>query len=183
MEKHILNSNIFSIKLPWLRSFIKRLFDIVVSVIFLLFLGPVFTLIAIAIKRDSPGPVFYHGRRMGRWGKPFLILKFRTMYEDPKSYRGPKVTGHNDTRITPLGKWLRNTKINEMPQFWNVLKGEMSLVGPRPERPHFVEQFKENHSLSSSIEISLKTGENVEKMFIRITKMMLKAHNLEVNLL
>jgi lipopolysaccharide/colanic/teichoic acid biosynthesis glycosyltransferase len=113
----------------------KRVFDIIVSSFVLLLLSPVFTLIALAIKRDSPGPVFYRGRRIGRNGKVFRILKFRTMYEDAKSYTGPKVTAHDDDRITPLGGWLRDTKINEFPQFWNVLKGDMSIVGPRPEDP------------------------------------------------
>ena len=119
----------------WFGNVLKRAFDIVVSLITLVFLSPFFALIAIAIKRDTPGPVFYRGSRIGRGGKVFKILKFRTMYEDPESYAGPSVTAKDDTRITPLGRWLRDTKINEFPQFWNVLKGEMSLVGPRPEDP------------------------------------------------
>jgi lipopolysaccharide/colanic/teichoic acid biosynthesis glycosyltransferase len=113
----------------------KRGFDILVSFIVLILLAPFYGLIALAIHRDSPGPVFYRGSRMGRGGKPFQILKFRTMYEDPASYIGPAVTAQDDPRITELGRWLRDTKINELPQFWNVLKGDMSLVGPRPEDP------------------------------------------------
>ncbi len=111
----------------------KRLFDIVASLIGLILLSPFFLWIGLLIKRDSPGPVFYWGPRMGRNGKPFKILKFRTMYETPKSYAGPRVTAKGDDRITKLGHWLRDTKINELPQLWNVLIGEMSLVGPRPE--------------------------------------------------
>ncbi|MBV5337471.1 MAG: sugar transferase, partial [Deltaproteobacteria bacterium] len=111
----------------------KRLFDIIMSLIGLLLLSPVFLYVASLIKRDSPGPVFYWGSRMGMNMKPFRILKFRTMYEDQRSYNGPSVTAHGDDRITPLGHWLRDTKINELPQLWNVLIGEMSLVGPRPE--------------------------------------------------
>lgn len=118
-----------------LGDLVKRWFDILVSIIILIILAPVYGLIALAIRKDSPGPVIYRGPRMGRNGKPFRILKFRTMYEDPSSYSGPIVTAHDDPRITELGQWLRNTKINELPQFWNVLKGEMSLVGPRPEDP------------------------------------------------
>lgn len=116
-----------------IRNLIKRSFDITAALIGLVLLSPVFVYIAILLKSDSPGPVFYWGKRMGRYGKPFRILKFRTMYETPESYQGPPVTGDKDSRITPLGHWLRDTKINELPQLWNVLIGEMSLVGPRPE--------------------------------------------------
>lgn len=116
----------------------KRLVDIVVALIGLLFLFPLFILIAFWIKRDSPGPVFYRGPRIGKDGKPFAILKFRTMQETPASYNGPRVTAKDDPRITSLGRWLRDTKLNELPQFWNVLRGDMSLVGPRPEDPELV---------------------------------------------
>lgn len=113
----------------------RRVLDIILSLIGLIILSPLFLLISIAIKRSSPGPVFYWGPRMGKNEKVFRILKFRTMYERKESYAGPKVTAENDTRITPLGRILRQTKINELPQLWNVLVGEMSLVGPRPEDP------------------------------------------------
>ncbi|MDQ3004974.1 MAG: sugar transferase [Chloroflexota bacterium] len=115
------------------RKLAKRAFDIVMSLIGLIILAPVFVYVAILIKRDSPGPIFFWGSRMGRGGKPFKMLKFRTMYERIESYQGPPVTANGDARITPLGQWLRDTKINELPQLWNVLIGEMSLVGPRPE--------------------------------------------------
>jgi lipopolysaccharide/colanic/teichoic acid biosynthesis glycosyltransferase len=128
----------------WFSNLTKRFLDIGGSTLALVLLSPVFGLIALAIKRDSPGPVFYRGERMGRGGKKFNILKFRTMHETPVSYLGPKVTAHDDTRITPLGRWLRDTKLNEMPQFWNVLKGEMSLVGPRPEDPGFTKTWPED---------------------------------------
>jgi lipopolysaccharide/colanic/teichoic acid biosynthesis glycosyltransferase len=118
-----------------IKDIVKRAFDIVVSLAVLILLSPFFGLIALAIKRDTPGPVFYRGNRFGRGGKPFNILKFRTMFETSESYSGPKVTAHDDPRVTPLGRWLRDTKLNELPQFWNVLKGDMSLVGPRPEDP------------------------------------------------
>jgi lipopolysaccharide/colanic/teichoic acid biosynthesis glycosyltransferase len=122
----------------WRSLFLKRSFDIILSGLGLLALTPLFLLIALAIKRDSFGPVFYRGARVGRGGKPFGILKFRTMRECAESYQGPRITTHDDTRITPLGQWLRDTKLNELPQLWNVLMGEMSLVGPRPEDPEFV---------------------------------------------
>ena len=119
----------------------KRVFDFLVALVGLLLLSPVFGLIALAIKRDSPGPVFYWGSRVGLRGKIFRILKFRTMYETLESYDGPKITAQNDPRITSLGQWLRDTKLNELPQLWNVLLGEMSLVGPRPEDPEIVEKW------------------------------------------
>jgi lipopolysaccharide/colanic/teichoic acid biosynthesis glycosyltransferase len=105
-------------------------------------LSPFFGIIGILIKRDTPGPVFYRGLRMGRHEKPFKILKFRTMYEKPASYNGSSITGNGDPRITPIGGWLRETKLNELPQLWNVLKGEMSLVGPRPELPKMVQLYE-----------------------------------------
>lgn len=115
------------------RNAMKRCFDFTMALTGLILLAPVFAYISILIKRDSPGPVFFWGTRMGKNGKPFRILKFRTMYETPESYKGPRVTAEQDSRITPLGHWLRDTKLNEFPQLWNVLIGEMSLVGPRPE--------------------------------------------------
>jgi lipopolysaccharide/colanic/teichoic acid biosynthesis glycosyltransferase len=118
-----------------LDALIKRLIDVLASSFGLLLLAPLFIFLAWRIKKDSPGPVFYRGPRLGRGGKTFHILKFRTMYENPASYSGPSITAEGDPRITPLGKWLRDTKLNELPQLWNVLLGDMSLVGPRPEDP------------------------------------------------
>jgi lipopolysaccharide/colanic/teichoic acid biosynthesis glycosyltransferase len=120
---------------------VKRAFDIVLSGVGLLILSPIFLLVAILIKRDSPGPVFFRGMRLGLGDKPFFILKFRTMREDAASYAGPPLTAEDDPRITSLGKWLRDTKINELPQLWNVLMGEMSLVGPRPEEPSLAQTW------------------------------------------
>jgi len=117
---------------------VKRLMDVTVAALGLILLAPFFLVLAILIKRDSPGPVFYWGKRVGRFGREFHILKFRTMREEPASYTGPPLTGRDDPRITPLGQWLRDTKLNELPQLWNVLRGEMSLVGPRPEAPEIV---------------------------------------------
>jgi len=125
-------------------NFSKRAFDIIMALMGLIVVSPFWAIIAILIKRDSPGPVFYRGPRVGKDGKIFDILKFRTMYECPESYSGPRVTSKEDNRITPLGQWLRDTKINELPQLWNVLVGEMSFVGPRPEDPEFVEAWPED---------------------------------------
>ena len=126
-----------------IRDFFKRLMDVVFSALALMILSPFFGIIGILIKRDTPGPVFYRGLRMGRHEKPFKILKFRTMFEKPASYNGSSITGNGDPRITPIGGWLRETKLNELPQLWNVLKGEMSLVGPRPEAIEIVEAWPE----------------------------------------
>ena len=128
---------------PRLDRFIKRAFDLCAAFWGLVLLSPFFLLIACALKRESPGPVFYRGPRMGRDGKTFGILKFRTMHECPASYEGPCITGRDDDRVTPLGRWLRHTKINELPQLWNVLVGEMSLVGPRPEDPEIAATWPE----------------------------------------
>ena len=117
---------------------IKRLFDIVISSIALLFLLPLFLIIGIAIKLDSRGSVFYKGERVGRYGKPFKMYKFRSMVANASKI-GPSVTYKEDPRITKVGRFLRNTKLDELPQLINVLKGDMSLVGPRPETDdHFV---------------------------------------------
>ena len=125
----------------WLSDLFKRAFDIVVASLILLLSAPFFGIIGIAIKRSSPGPVFYRGLRVGRNGKAFNIIEFRTMDETPESYAGPRVTAHDYERITPIGHWLRDTKLNEFPQFLNVLKGDMSLVGPCPEDPQFAETW------------------------------------------
>ena len=117
----------------WGGKVAKRGLDVLLSALGLLILAPFFGLVAILIKREGPGPVFFRGPRAGLGGGEFGILKFRTMAETAESYNGPRITARNDKRITPLGKWLRDTKLNELPQLWNVLVGEMSLVGPRPE--------------------------------------------------
>lgn len=122
-------------------NFFLRTRDIIVATIGLLFLFPFLVFIAIKIKRDSPGPVLFKGPRVGKNGNVFYILKFRTMYENRASYQGPRITGENDSRITKVGSWLRETKLNELPQLWNVLVGEMSLVGPRPEDPEIAKTW------------------------------------------
>ena len=109
----------FSLR-AWRGKGFKRAFDFVLSGLGLLILSPLFLLIAIIIKRNSPGPVFYRGARLGRGDRAFFILKFRSMREEAASYAGPPLTAEDDPRITPLGKWLRDTKLNELPQLWNV---------------------------------------------------------------
>jgi lipopolysaccharide/colanic/teichoic acid biosynthesis glycosyltransferase len=119
---------------------IKRLFDIVGAFLGLVILTPVYIVIAILVKMDSPGPVFFKGKRIGQHGKPFDLLKFRSMVPDAPN-KGAAITAGDDPRITRIGRVLRKTKLDELPSFWNVLKGEMSLVGPRPEAPSWVEKY------------------------------------------
>lgn len=123
---------------------IKRLFDLLVSGAALLVLSPLFLVAAILIRLDSGGPVIFKQRRAGLRGKDFFILKFRTMVTDA-SARGGLLTTGRDQRITGAGKWLRASKIDELPQLWNVFAGEMSFVGPRPEVPEFVAKFSDDY--------------------------------------
>src|SRR6185436_16935761 len=123
-------------------SILKRIIDIGIAGTVLLAISPLFGLIALIIKRSSKGPVFYKQERMGLDGKAFNVYKFRSMYEGAEDETGPVWARDNDPRCTPVGKWLRRFDLDELPQLWNVVRGDMSIVGPRPERPYFVEQFK-----------------------------------------
>jgi lipopolysaccharide/colanic/teichoic acid biosynthesis glycosyltransferase len=128
---------------PKISFLMKRLFDVIGSCIGLFLIWPFLLFFAIRLKIDSPGPAYYQGPRSGKNGRIFQIYKFRTMYECPESYAGAQVTSQDDNRITKYGAWLRDTKINELPQLWNILKGDMSFVGPRPEHPDIVAQWSE----------------------------------------
>jgi len=137
---------VISVDEPPLRGVLllaKRLMDIVVSATFLLLFSPFLLLIGLLIKLTSKGPVLYHQERMGLDGKKFIMHKFRTMVCDAESQTGPVMCSPDDPRITKVGKFLRRFSLDEIPQLVNVLKGEMSLVGPRPERPVFVKEFRE----------------------------------------
>lgn len=119
---------------------VKRTLDLILSLIGLLFFFPLLLTIPMLIKREDNGPVFYRGVRVGRYGKPFRIFKFRTMVVDAEK-RGGASTADDDPRITRIGKFLRHYKLDELPQLINVIKGEMSIVGPRPEVPQYVKMF------------------------------------------
>ena len=119
---------------------IKRAFDIVASALGLIILSPLFALIALQVKLSSRGPVFYSQERIGLYGLPFCIFKFRTMIEHAEEGT-PQLTRDDDPRITKIGHWLRKYRLDELPQLWNILRGDMSIVGPRPERPFFIEQI------------------------------------------
>jgi Undecaprenyl-phosphate glucose phosphotransferase len=130
------------VPLRGLNSILKRAIDMAISGAALLVFGLPILIMAAIIKRTSAGPVFYKQERMGLDGKAFQVFKFRSMYEGAEDETGPVWARDNDPRCTPVGRWLRRFDLDELPQLWNVLKGDMSIVGPRPERPYFVEQFK-----------------------------------------
>ncbi|MBR1850151.1 MAG: sugar transferase [Bacteroidales bacterium] len=119
---------------------VKRIADVVISLLALIILSPVFLVTAIIVKCTSPGPVFYAQERIGRHGVPFMMHKFRSMYVDAEAM-GPALSKDNDPRITPFGRFMRKVRLDEIPQFYNVLKGTMSIVGPRPERQFFIDQI------------------------------------------
>jgi exopolysaccharide biosynthesis polyprenyl glycosylphosphotransferase len=126
------------------QRFFKRIFDIILSFFGIILLSPVMIITAILIKLTSKGPVIYKQKRITVGNRPFDVLKFRTMYDGAEDETGPVLSDADDPRITKVGRVLRNLRIDELPQLFNVLKGEMSFVGPRPERPFFVEQFSKD---------------------------------------
>jgi Undecaprenyl-phosphate glucose phosphotransferase len=134
--------NINEPPLQGFNSIVKRAIDVAISTVALALLAIPLAIIAVLVKTSSKGAVLFHQERMGLDGKPFKIVKFRSMYEDAERHTGPVWAVADDPRVTPVGRFLRRSNLDELPQLWNVLRGDMSIVGPRPERPHFVEQFK-----------------------------------------
>ena len=120
---------------------VKRFCDVVVSTVFLTMLAPLLGALALGVKLSSPGPILFRQVRVGQHGRPIEVLKFRSMKMNDDS--DVKWTVDDDPRLTPIGRWLRRLSLDELPQLWNVLRGDMSLIGPRPERPHFVETFRQ----------------------------------------
>ena len=176
---------------PWQNS-MKRLLDISISFLSILLLIPFYVLIAILIKQNSKGPIFFLQERIGKNGTPFKIIKFRTMFVNAES-NGPQLSSTNDSRITPIGKFLRKTRIDEFPQFMNVLKGDMSLVGPRPERQFYINQIveKEPHYLqltsvrpgiTSWGQVKFGYAENVNEMIRRMKYDLLYLKNRSLSL-
>ncbi|PYG89468.1 Undecaprenyl-phosphate glucose phosphotransferase [Ruminiclostridium sufflavum DSM 19573] len=122
---------------------LKRIFDIIVSFLAIIILSPVYVMIALGVKLTSPGPMLFKQERVGAGNKPFMMLKFRSMCIQKEDDEKTKWTTPNDTRVTKFGAFIRKTSLDELPQFFNVLKGDMSIIGPRPERPYWVEKFKD----------------------------------------
>ncbi|HEL2412001.1 TPA: sugar transferase [Streptococcus suis] len=131
------------------QGFVKRTLDFLMAGLLLLLSSPIFVLTAILIKLESPGPIFYRQDRVTKENRVFSILKFRSMREDAERTSGPVLAHANDNRVTRIGKFIRRSRIDELPQLLNVLKGDMSMVGPRPERPFFVEQFIQENNYYS----------------------------------
>lgn len=129
--------------IPLSRLWLKRIFDIILALIGMIILFIAVIIFAPIIKLTSPGPVFYSQKRVGYMGRPITIRKFRSMRNDAEKKTGAVWAQKDDPRVTPIGKFMRKTRIDELPQFWNILVGDMSLVGPRPERPQLTEEFYE----------------------------------------
>ncbi|MFM5999592.1 MAG: exopolysaccharide biosynthesis polyprenyl glycosylphosphotransferase [Dolichospermum sp.] len=135
-------SSDFRLVSSYIHQQIKRFTDIIVTILLFILLFPLMVLVGLMIKLDSPGPIFYSQLRTGLNGKPFLVYKFRSMYQEAEK-QGAQWATQRDPRITRVGHWLRLLRIDELPQLWNVLRSEMSLIGPRPERPEFDVKLKE----------------------------------------
>jgi sugar transferase (PEP-CTERM system associated) len=121
----------------------KRIFSVLISAVLLVLFSPVILLLMVLIKLDSKGPIFYRQERVGQDGRTFMLVKFRSMHENAEEKTGPAWCKEGDSRVTRIGRFLRKSRLDELPQFFNVFRGDMSLVGPRPERPHFVRQLAE----------------------------------------
>lgn len=164
--------------MPYWQRAVKRLMDILFSILALFCLIPFFIFSAIAVKLSSPGPIFFLQYRVGKGGRAFKIIKFRTMYQDAEK-AGPQLSTEGDPRITPIGRFMRKTRLDEFPQFMNVLMGQMSLVGPRPERQFYIDQITDiepqymhltrvRPGITSWGQVKFGYAENVEQMLQRM---------------
>jgi exopolysaccharide biosynthesis polyprenyl glycosylphosphotransferase len=171
---------------------IKHALDKVMSVLVLTLLSPFYLYIAVRVKRDSTGPVFFRQERIGYRGRPFTIYKFRTMYAD-SAQKGPLLTEKDDPRVTPFGRFLRKYRLDELPQFWNVLIGDMSLVGPRPEQRYYIDQIVKKapyyyllHNVRPGITswgmVKYGYAETVEKMIERLDYDIMYYENMSLTL-
>ena len=170
---------------------IKRAFDIVASALGLILLSPLFALIALQVRISSRGPVIYSQKRTGQYGLPFRIYKFRTMINNAEADGVPHLTLDDDPRITKIGHWLRKYRLDELPQLWNILRGDMSIVGPRPERPFFIEQimkeapyycllYKVRPGLTSWGPIRVGYTDTMEKMIERLNADIVYVENMSI---
>ena len=175
----------------WQKS-TKRLFDVATSFLVLLLLSPMYFIIGVLVKTSSKGPMFFKQERIGINGLPFNIIKFRTMFLDSEK-NGPQLSSSHDKRITPIGKILRKTRLDEFPQFWNVIIGDMSIVGPRPERQFFIDKISEKdpqylylHKVRPGItswgQVKFGYAENVDEMVHRMKYDLLYIRNMSLAL-
>ena len=171
---------------------IKRAFDVIVSLVMLIMLTPVYAVVALLVRCTSQGPIIYRQERIGLHGLPFDILKFRTMYVASENER-PQLCADDDPRVTPVGRFLRKYRLDELPQFWNVFKGEMSIVGPRPERRYFINQieqeapyycmiYKVRPGLTSWGPIKVGYTDTLEKMIRRLNFDVVYLENMSLRL-
>ena len=176
--------------MPSWQKTVKRLLDILISVIAIVLLIPVFTILSVIIKTGSKGEIIFRQKRIGLNNIPFEIFKFRSMYIDAEN-NGPQLSSQNDKRITPIGKFMRKSRLDETPQFFNVLRGEMSLVGPRPERQFFIDQiiqraphYKHISSVKPGItswgQVKYGYAENVDEMIARLKFDLLYVENMSL---
>ena len=179
--------------MPVWQRVVKRVFDIVASVFALIILSPVFLACAIIVKATSKGPVFYVQERIGKGGRPFKMAKFRSMRVDAEAAGTPQLSSDDDPRITKFGKFMRKVRLDEIPQFWTVLKGDMSLVGYRPERQYFIEKIEERApyyrlllmvkpGITSWGEVKYGYAENVDEMVERLKYDVLYIENVNLAL-
>ncbi|MCR4965456.1 MAG: sugar transferase [Bacteroidales bacterium] len=192
---HVLSEPFMTISPKYLtvwQSVIKRGFDIVMSLIAMILLLPLYIVLAIAVKCSSPGPIFYKQERIGLHGKPFNIIKFRSMYVDAEK-SGPMLSSKEDNRITKIGRFMRQYRLDETPQFFNVLRNDMSLVGPRPERQYYIEKITERApyytllldikpGITSWGEVKYGYAENVDEMIERLRWDLLYIENMSLQM-
>ncbi len=141
MAKEMVITELKFIKLSTKEDFVKRAFDLLLSSLGLILSLPLWFIFAILIWLEDRGPIFYRQKRVGKNGRIFEVLKFRSMIKEAEKYTGPIWASENDPRVTKVGRVLRATAMDELPQLWNIFKGDMSFVGPRPERPELVKEF------------------------------------------
>lgn len=179
--------------MPIWQRVVKRIFDVVVSVLVLVVLSPVYLITAIIVKATSPGPVFYVQERIGKNGKPFKMAKFRSMRVDAEANCTPQLSSDDDPRITKFGKFMRKVRLDEIPQFWTVLKGDMSIVGYRPERQYYIDKIMERAPYYSMLllvkpgitswgEVKFGYAENVDEMIERLKYDILYIENVSIGL-
>lgn len=179
--------------MPIWQQVIKRLFDIVVSLFVMVVFSPVYLITAIIVKVTSPGPVFYVQERIGKNGRPFKMAKFRSMRVDAEANSTPQLSSDRDPRITKFGKFMRKVRLDEIPQFWTVLKGDMSIVGYRPERQYYIDQIVERApyynmlllvkpGITSWGEVKFGYAENVDEMVERLKYDILYIENVSISL-
>ncbi|MCB0614903.1 MAG: exopolysaccharide biosynthesis polyprenyl glycosylphosphotransferase, partial [Phaeodactylibacter sp.] len=178
--------------MPKWQRLVKRLIDVTVAALMLVVLFPLYLYIAVRVRLSSPGPVFFRQQRVGVNSKPFIIYKFRSMYTDAEKH-GPQLSHDTDNRCTPWGSIMRKWRLDELPQFWNVLKGDMSLVGPRPERRYYIEQImkqaphykhllKVRPGITSWGQVKYGYASNIEQMLQRLKFDILYIENMSLAL-